>query len=80
MLPLKSELDCGTVFEPNTDSITRSTDSGLSLKESVIINGYAGMVGTTLGMLNTDMCEVTTVETAEGEVIAMVRPCFAHSP
>ena len=43
----------------------RSTDTGASWAGPVsITNGYAGIVGTTQGMLDKDVCEVTTVETA----------------
>ena len=58
----------------------RSADSGKSFEGPVNLNGYAGVVGTTTAMLDKDVCEVAAAETADGEVLAMIRPCFAHSP
>ena len=65
----------------NMNYCMRSTDSGASFEGPVDVNGYAGVTAPiTTGMLNKDVCEMAVAETAEGEVIALVRPCFAHSP
>jgi hypothetical protein len=58
----------------------RSTDNGASFSGPVSLNGYAGIEASSSGMLSKDVCEVAAAETAEGEVIAFIRPCFAHSP
>ena len=58
----------------------RSTDSGASFKGPVSIDGYDGVTGFTKQMESKDSCELATAETAEGEVITLVRPCYGHSP
>jgi hypothetical protein len=58
----------------------RSTDSGASFSGPVDMNGYAGVVGKTTAIENKDVCEVAVAETAEGDLIGMIRPCYAHSP
>ena len=57
----------------------RSTDYGASFEGPVDMNGYAGAVGKTTAIESKDVCEVTTVETAEGDIIGMIRPCSVHS-
>jgi hypothetical protein len=58
----------------------RSTDSGKSFAGPVDMDGYAGVVGKTTGIENKDVCEVAIAETAEGDLIGVIRPCYAHSP
>ena len=65
----------------NMNYCMRSTDSGASFEGPVDVNGYAGVTASiTSGMFDKDVCEMAVAETAEGEVIALVRPCFTHSP
>jgi hyaluronoglucosaminidase len=65
----------------NMNYCMRSTDSGASFEGPVDVNGYSGVTAPiTSAMLSKDVCEMAVAETAEGEVIALVRPCFAHSP